>query len=71
MSENGQLVRVHVNIEISTAALQAVVANSKQLAGADENGRHQIDTADALAALISKFLQEKKFDQFAADTDNY
>lgn len=71
MSENSQLVRVHVNIEVSAAALKAVVANSKQKAATDEKGRYRVDTADALAALISKFLHEKDFDQFAACIDNY
>jgi hypothetical protein len=71
MPENEQLVRVHVNIEISAAALKAVVAHSKQKAGTDDSGHYRVDTADALAALISKFLQNKNFDQFAADIDNY
>ncbi|WP_319409799.1 hypothetical protein [uncultured Desulfosarcina sp.] len=71
MSENSPLVRVHVNIELSAAALQAVVSHSKKKAGADEKGRYRVDTADALAALISRFLREKGFDEFAEDGDNY
>jgi hypothetical protein len=30
-----------------------------------------VDTADALAALISKFLLEKDFDAFVRDVDHY
>lgn len=71
MSENSPLVRVHVNIEIAASALQAVVANSKKKVGTDEKGRFRVDTADALAALISRFLLEKEFDRFAEDIDNY
>lgn len=71
MLENSPLVRVHVNIEISAASLQAVVANAKKKAGPDGRGHYRVDTADALAALISKFLQEKGFDDFARDEDNY
>ena len=71
MSENNALVRVHVNIEISASALQSVVANYKQKAAADTTGRYKGDTADALAALISRFLREKDFDRFAEDIDNY
>jgi len=71
MSENSPLVRVHVNIELSAASLQAVVANSKMKAGPDEKGRYRVDTADALAALISTFLREKDFDAFARDVANY
>jgi hypothetical protein len=71
MSESNPLIRVHVNIELSAASLQAVVANSKMKAGTDEKGRYRVDTADALAALISTFLREKGFDAFARDMDNY
>ncbi len=71
MREDSPLVRVHVNIELSATALQSVVANSKKKAGADEKGRYRVDTADALADMISKFLQEKDFEQFAGDMENY
>lgn len=71
MPETSESVRVHVNIEISAAALKAVVKNAKQKAGQDENGRYRVDPADVLADLISRFLEEKGFDAFAADMDNY
>ena len=71
MSGNSQLIRVHVNIELSAAALKAVVANAKKKAGADDDGHFRVDTADALAALISRFLREKDFDRFVEDMDNY
>ncbi|WP_372682434.1 hypothetical protein [Desulfosarcina sp.] len=71
MSESSPLVRVHVNIELSAASLQAVVANSKKMAEPDENGRFRVDTADALAALISTFLRKKGFEEFARNVDNY
>lgn len=71
MPESSPLVRVHVNIELSAASLQAVVANTKKNAGTDEHGRYQVDTADSLAALISKFLQKKDFEEFSKDIANY
>lgn len=71
MSKRSPLVRVHVNIELSAESLQAVVANSKKMAGTDEKGRYRIDTADALAALISTFLRDKDFDAFVKDVKNY
>jgi len=71
MSESSPLVRVHVNIELSATSLQATVANAKKRAGADEQGRYRVDTADALSALISNFLREKGFDEFARDINNY
>lgn len=71
MPENNQLIRVHVNIELPAVALQSVVANSKKKVGKDEKGRFRVDTADMLAELISKFLQEKDFKRFADDINNY
>lgn len=71
MSESSPSVRVHVNIELSAASLQSVVANAKQKAGANEQGRYRVDTADALSALISKFLENNRFDDFVRDLDNY
>ena len=71
MSENSPSVRVHVNIELSAASLQSVVANAKKKAGTDEQGRYRVDTADALSALISRFLDKNGFDEFTRDLDNY
>jgi hypothetical protein len=64
-------VRVHVNIEIQAAALQAVVQNAKQLAGRDEKGHYRVDTADKLGELITRFLAEKDFAAFADELSNY
>lgn len=71
MTQSSPLVRIHVNIEISASALQAVVANAKKMAETDEQGRYRLDTADLTAALISKFLSEKDFEAFARDMENY
>ena len=64
-------VRVHVNIEIAAAALQAVVQNAKQVAGRDEKGHYRVDTADKTAEMITRFLAEKDFTAFAEDINNY
>lgn len=64
-------VRVHVNIEIKAAALQAVVQNAKQLAGRDAKGHYRVDTADKLGEMITRFLVEKDFTAFAKDLTNY
>lgn len=62
---------VHVNVEISAAALQAVVANAKRTASSDANGTYRIDTAEYLSDMISRFLAEKDFDSFVMDIANY
>lgn len=71
MAENSPTVNVHVNIELSAASLQAVVANSKKKADRHEHGHYRVDTADALSNLITTFLQENGFEAFAQDIDNY
>jgi hypothetical protein len=64
-------VRVHVNIEIKAAALQAVVQNAKQLVGRDAKGHYRVDTADKVGEMITRFLAEKDFTAFAKDLTNY
>jgi hypothetical protein len=71
MNEENPTVRVHVNIDLPAAALQAVVANAKQMAGKDAAGRYRVDTADVLSALITKFLNEKGFEDYSRDSGNY
>ncbi len=55
---------VHVNVQISAAALQAIVANAKKTADKDANGTYRIDTADQVSLMISRFLEEKDFDSY-------
>lgn len=71
MSAASPSVRVHVNIDVSAASLQAVVAQSKQQAGRDAGVGHAADTADLLSAMVSKFLRERDFEAFASDPANY
>ena len=62
---------VHVNVQISAAALQAIVANAKKTADKDANGTYRIDTADQVSVIISRFLDEKDFDSYVLDINNF
>ena len=62
---------VHVNVEISATALQAIVANAKKRAPKDANGTYRVDTADQVSAIISRFLDEKNFEDYVLDIDHY
>ena len=62
---------VHVNVEVSAAALQAIVANAKRLATKDAEGICRVDTADQLSIMISRFLDERDFDNYVLDLNNY
>ena len=62
---------VNANVTITAAALQAIVANAKQNAPRNEKGYYQVDTADKVSEMISKFLLEHDFEGFASDPGNY
>lgn len=62
---------VHVNVQISADALQAIVANAKKMAARNANGVYQVDTADQVSAMITRFLDEKDFDSFVKEAENY
>jgi hypothetical protein len=62
---------VHVNVNISADALQAIVANAKLIAAKDADGMCRVDPADQLSIMISRFLDEKDFDKYVMDLENY
>lgn len=68
---NNEKLNVHVNVEISPTALQAIVANAKHTAPKDENGTYHIDTAEYVSVMVSRFLVEKDFDSFVMNIENY
>jgi hypothetical protein len=71
MSEAQNTIVVRANVEMTTASLQAIVANAKQVSGADEKGVYRVDTADQVNAMISRFLLENDFEGFVKDIANY
>ncbi len=62
---------VHVNVQISADALQAIVANAKKMATRNANGVYHVDTADQVSVMITRFLDEMDFDSFVEEIDNY
>lgn len=68
---SSEKLNVHVNVEISAAALQAIVANAKHMACKDSDGICRVDTADQLSFMITRFLDEKDFDNYVLDVNNY
>ena len=71
MSESRQTLLVRANVELTPAALQAIVRNAKEIAGPDEKGVYRVDTADMVSKMISKFLLEKDFETYVQDMANY
>ena len=62
---------VHVNIDISAVALQAIVANAKHTAPKNSDGTYRVDTAEYVGTMVSRFLAEKDFETFVMDINNY
>ena len=64
MSRPDDKLQIHINVEISATALQTIVAYAKQSAAKSESGAFRVDTADQVSEVISRFLEEKNFDDY-------
>ena len=71
MSESKETITVNVNVEITTASLQAIVENAKKVEGRNEKGVYRIDTADKVSEMISNFILENDFESYAKNIENY
>ena len=71
MSEAQNTIIVRANVEMTTASLQAIVANAKQVSGPDEKGVYRVDTAEWVNNMVSRFLMENDFESYAKNFENY
>ena len=71
MTDEKDLIEIHVNLKITTASLQIIVENCKKIAGRNEKGYYRVDTAGKLNAIISRFLLENNFEGYVRDIKNY
>lgn len=71
MPNSNNLISVHANIDITTDALQMIVAMSKQITGRDEKGVYRVDTAEKVSEMITKFLDENDFESYVSKIENY
>ena len=70
MPDNNTIV-INANIEISTLSLKTIVDNAKQIKGRNAKGHFQVETADVVSEIISRFLAEKDFASYVKETANY
>lgn len=61
---------VNVNVEITAIALQAIVENAKKITGRNSKGVYRVDTADKVSQVISRFLLQNDFENYAKDIEN-
>ena len=66
-----EIITVHVNIDLTTASLQAIVENAKKIAGHDAKGIYRVDTAEWVNKMVSRFLLENDFESYAKNNKNY
>ncbi|NNK85053.1 MAG: hypothetical protein HKO91_05825 [Desulfobacterales bacterium] len=71
MTEEKDLIEVHVNVEITTTSLQSIVENAKKFSGRNEKGHYQVDTAGKVSEMISRFLLENDFEAYVRNMNNY
>lgn len=64
-------IEVRALVTMTTASLQAIVANAKALVGKDEKGHYRVDTAGMVNRMVSKFLLENDFEAYVGDAANY
>jgi hypothetical protein len=71
LSTNDEKIFINVTIDILPSTLQTIVENAKKIIGADEKGIYRVDTAQKVNEMISTFLKEYDFDEYAKNPDNY
>ncbi len=71
MTTQRDKIDINARIQIDSDTLQALVSNSKQTVGPDARGIYRIDTAEVVNRLITAFLEEKGFNTYIRDMENY
>ncbi len=71
MTTSKDSITVHVNVDLTTASLEAIVANVKKIVGRNEKGGYRVDTADKVGEMISRFLMEYDFENYVKNIKNY
>ena len=71
MSLPENTIAVNVVVEMTPAALEAIVNNAKHLSSRNAKGHYKIDTADTVGQTISRFLRLHDFETFTKDVTNY
>ncbi len=71
MNSEKETITIRVNVEIPPAALETIVGTVREMAGRNVKGHYQVDTADAVGTMISRFLAEKGFEAFVGEPAHY
>lgn len=64
-------VLISARIEVPAAALQVIVETARQMTGRNQKGHYQVDTAELVNRLLSRFVMEKDFVGYVSERENY
>ena len=64
-------VLINATIEVPAESLQIVVETARQMTGRNQKGHYQVDTAELLNRLLTRFVVAKDFVGFVSDRGNY
>ncbi|MFH1983014.1 MAG: hypothetical protein ABIL58_14325 [Pseudomonadota bacterium] len=64
-------VLISATIEVPAAALQVIVETARQMSGRNQKGHYQVDTAEMVNRLLTRFVMEKDFVGYVSDRGNY
>ena len=71
MTGSTDTMTVRVNVDITIEALKTIVDTAKEMVGPDEKGHYHVDTADKVGEMISRFLQEKNFEEYVRHPEHF
>ena len=71
MAEPNKTLTINTNVEITAESLEAIVNNVKLLSERNNKGHYNVDTAEKVNEMISRFLLENDFEGFVKDIENY
>lgn len=68
MSES---VKIHARVELDSEVLENVKVRCKEIVKKNNLKMYEVDPADMVGVLISKFLDENDFTNYSRDLKNY
>ncbi len=71
MNQSEDTLVINAQIEVPVTTLTAIVENAKKAHGPDAKGVYRVDTAEAVNRIVTQFLAEKGFAEYASDPSHY
>ncbi|MCB9481504.1 MAG: hypothetical protein H6680_06765 [Desulfobacteraceae bacterium] len=66
-----ETIKIHARVELDPEVLENVKNRCKEIAKKKNLKMYEVDPADMVGELISKFLDEKNINEYSKDIKNY